>query len=290
MKILFAQDYSRSGTERMMLPIARCLRDLGHTVDILEVDKGRKIPPGFDLTLSSYDYCHVFNGASLLYLRRAKIPLGFTLHGMIHGSESWYIKLIRDVAPRWVHVLDTFTQRQLGQEEIASTHIPQTIDTLGLVPLAYPSEFTVGYLGGEYKSKRFSVIEEIARRAGVPCKGYYAKDGEWLDRLGVLRVYKGMSLYICASWNDGGPVPPQEALLCGRPVLTTPVGQMPETIVHRMEGMFFNGTVEEGVERVLEIKRDFEWYSKCARNWHLPTSRSPEVVTKQFLTAVEKIL
>jgi glycosyltransferase involved in cell wall biosynthesis len=41
-------------------------------------------------------------------------------------------------------------------------------------------------------------------------------------------LYGAIDVYVCTSWVEGGPVPVLEAMSCGRPVISTPVGHVPE--------------------------------------------------------------
>jgi glycosyltransferase involved in cell wall biosynthesis len=43
-------------------------------------------------------------------------------------------------------------------------------------------------------------------------------------------------IYLCTSYQEGGPIPPMDAMRRGLVVLTTPVGQMPERVSHGETG------------------------------------------------------
>lgn len=44
--------------------------------------------------------------------------------------------------------------------------------------------------------------------------------------------YQSIDLFLCTSISEGSPMPPFEAAACGRPVLSTPVGNLPELNKH----------------------------------------------------------
>ncbi len=291
MKIGFFYDYSDSGTERVVVPIAKAMRAAGHEIAVQVVDKGRALPPGFDRSLADLDYAHFWNLQTAGLLAPTTVPpFGFTVHGLIPGAEAGYATFIHHFRPAWVHAIDLHTHIQLGRMEIISTLIPQCIDTDGLHHLPYPEEFTLGYLGGDRQGKRFGVVEEIARSLGVPCVGW---DGDgvskpWLSRAEVLDLYAKMSVFVCASFCDGGPIPPQEALLCGRPVVTTRVGQMPSLLEPGVDGEFFDGSVEDGCRAVERVWAEWEVYSAFARDWRPPFSHRPTSVARAFLRQIEE--
>ncbi|MDB6164520.1 MAG: hypothetical protein JWL98_1952, partial [Xanthomonadaceae bacterium] len=70
-----------------------------------------------------------------------------------------------------------------------------------------------------------------------------------------LAFYRDIDVYVCASHSEGTPNPCLEAAACGVPVVTTPVGNMPELIVDGENGCFFDGTAH-GLAEKLALLRD----------------------------------
>lgn len=62
-------------------------------------------------------------------------------------------------------------------------------------------------------------------------------------------------VYVCASFQEGGPLPAMDAMARGAVVVTSPVGQMPELVVHGETG-FVCGTEEEFVRRITDLAAD----------------------------------
>jgi len=58
---------------------------------------------------------------------------------------------------------------------------------------------------------------------------------EDLDQMRFL--YGALDLYLCTSRIEGGPLPVLEAMACERPVISTPVGHVPEVIRHQGNGL-----------------------------------------------------
>lgn len=75
-----------------------------------------------------------------------------------------------------------------------------------------------------------------------------------IDRLpaqeDVAVLYNRARVLVCASTGEGGPRVAVEAMACGTPVITTPVGIMPELIEDGRNGLFFHWDADELAARI----------------------------------------
>lgn len=76
------------------------------------------------------------------------------------------------------------------------------------------------------------------------------------NRSEMNRFYQDIDIYVCASEEEGTPNPCLEAGLVGKPVITTPVGNMPELIHHGVNGLLFDVNDSERLRAHLILLRD----------------------------------
>ena len=89
---------------------------------------------------------------------------------------------------------------------------------------------------------------------------------DWLDRPADLAdLYRRMRALIAPSLSEGGPRVCLEAMACGTPVFATPVGVMPETIEHGVNGWLLPWTTEAGASMVKAVLRDSEGLRAAGR-------------------------
>jgi glycosyltransferase involved in cell wall biosynthesis len=84
----------------------------------------------------------------------------------------------------------------------------------------------------------------------------------WLERVAdaaaMARLYQNARMLICASTVEGNPRVTIEAMACGVPVLSTPVGIMPEVIVDGENGFLFPHDAGILAERIINLLEDQE--------------------------------
>lgn len=95
--------------------------------------------------------------------------------------------------------------------------------------------------------------------------------------------YRSNHALICSSRTEGGPMPVIEALACGRPVITTSVGIVPEVVVHGTNGLVYERSrqgLKSAIEGLLASPESFQ-----AMASHAPesvTSRLAEVTVLHY--------
>ncbi|HEX7829916.1 MAG TPA: glycosyltransferase family 4 protein, partial [Thermoanaerobaculia bacterium] len=124
---------------------------------------------------------------------------------------------------------------ELGREVF---HTPNGVDTNFFQPTATPRPSTplrVGWAGSlknqtsEHRGVHPFIIPAVAAVSGAElCLA--AREERWRNAEEMREFYQSLDVYVCASRSEGTPNPCLEAAASGVPVLTTPVGNMPEFI------------------------------------------------------------
>jgi len=83
-----------------------------------------------------------------------------------------------------------------------------------------------------------------------------AREETWRNRVEMLEFYRSLDVYVCASRSEGTPNPCLEAAACGLPVITTPVGNMPELIRDGENGYLVERDVGAVAERLAHLRDD----------------------------------
>ena len=84
-------------------------------------------------------------------------------------------------------------------------------------------------------------LDKEIERVGL---GRYTRRIDWVDGPEELAdLYRSSRLLVCASTSEGGPRVPLEALACGTPVVSTPVGVMGEVLEDGAAGVLCEFTM-----------------------------------------------
>ncbi len=137
------------------------------------------------------------------------------------------------------------------------------------VPVRSRRPFRVGWAGSltnhgpEHRGVR-EVIEPAAERAGVEVR-LAVREETWRDRDEMLEFYRGIDVYLCASRSEGTPNPCLEASACGLPVITTPVGNMPELIRDGENGFFAKRDPGDFAAKIVRLRDDEDLRRRMGR-------------------------
>jgi glycosyltransferase involved in cell wall biosynthesis len=265
MKILMLTDYDAGGTWNIATPVAEEVRLAGHEVTLRATGKDGCDIKDLPKHLEAWDVVHFWNIRTRRYFDPAP-PSVLTIHHLLAPpQDNAQYDALRSFAPEAIHVVDRFTQHGLGRAGFTNVvHIPQAFRHEKWEHLPPPEEFAIGYMGDAGSDKRFEVVEGIAKKLGIPCHSLLS--APWKSDAAVMDFYRKISVYVVASFCDGGPLPAQEAYLCGRPVVSTRVGMMEDVACE-----FFDGSVEDGARAVAQVREDYELESICCFEEALPT-------------------
>jgi glycosyltransferase involved in cell wall biosynthesis len=219
----------------------------------------------FDIIHSHLDYL------TLPFIKTTTTPTVLTLHGR---SDLQEFMRVYDAYPDANYVAISQSQRraQPHLNWIATIHHGIDIKSFRYHPVA--GDYLC-FLGRISPDKRPERAIEIARRAGIPLKiaakigpqdrNYYATvveplfDPPAIEFLGQLDERRkrellgnAMGLLVPIDWPEPFGMVFIEALACGTPVITCPMGAAPELLVDGVTG-FLRESVEDLVEAVRDL-------------------------------------
>lgn len=115
---------------------------------------------------------------------------------------------------------------------------------------------------GEERAALEGLVQEKGLEAQVRLVGGRTPDE-------VQRYYRECDILVMNSVVEGKPMVILEAMSYGMPVVTTPVGGIPEMVTEGQSGEFTDGTWETIVDKVLRVWEDYEVYAVAARKHSL---------------------
>lgn len=156
------------------------------------------------------------------------------------------------------------------------------IDREVFAPAEVEKDFTLGFVGRLVANKNLGYVTRIfavvatqvsrarfviagqgpeldALRRGLNRCGILDRVSfvDWLDSPADLAdLYRRMQALVTPSLSEGGPRVCLEAMACGTPVFATPVGVMPESIDHSVNGWLLPWDAEAGAAMVNGALRD----------------------------------
>jgi len=203
-------------------------------------------------------------------------------------------------------VLNQSLQRELDEAGLSSTRIPYGIDFDAFAPhpqIRINGDFVIGVCGknhGDGRKNPQGIVDVCVTLAQTRTSAHVEFCGyEWEpvaktinDASGPVtasiyhgsgkystypRFYNGIDALLITSANEGGPYPAMEALACGVPVVSTPVGWVPElAMAGSLVGavrIYDHGAVMDAVQALNEIatnrpSRDIVRATVSAYTWH----------------------
>jgi glycosyltransferase involved in cell wall biosynthesis len=204
---------------------------------------------------------------SVLARRSDRLVMGICSHTELEGARRQRgLDTLRRL-PRAVFVNNRSLEREYAPLLNVPVHYtPNGVDTGFFCPAPEPrpsrgTELRVGWAGsldnhGAAHRRFHEVIEPAVAAVPGATLVTAVREQRWRNRDEMLEFYRDLDVYVCASVSEGTPNPGLEAAACGVPVVTTRVGCMPELIEDGVNGMFFDGTVPELVDRLTRLRDD----------------------------------
>ena len=264
MRVALLAGHPNGAIDQVMQTLKVAVAPLGVEADVLCVYK-----PGFDENLDDYDLVHCgyfayFGGVENKTYR----PITANVWHVGNRNEEKVKNFLARSSICRIVVDDVMTLQQLGQENITSVvKIPLPVNPEKWHHLPTPSgEFKVGVFCNDYPYKRWQVVVQAAKKAGVKCLAFVMPEGRSNYDLDPLKdVYANVHGLISATFVDTNSLPLREALLCGRPVITTQNDGMGRVLKDGVNGYWFDGSQTDLTEKILLMKENYEALAAGAR-------------------------
>lgn len=198
--------------------------------------------------------------------RTGKLLMGICSHGELEGEfQDRGLTLLRKL-PRAVFVNSRALERAFGPLLGRPVYYtPNGVETTFFRPSPElrerrPGQLRVGWAGsltnhGPAHRGFHEIIEPSVAAVAGSSLVTAIREERWRNRDEMLDFYRGLDVYVCASLSEGTPNPCLEAAACGVPLITTPVGDMPELIRDGVNGFLVERRVED-VAGKLALLRD----------------------------------
>ena len=170
-----------------------------------------------------------------------------------------------------VHANSMMLYRELKQMHKIVYYVPNGVDE----ELFYPYEpipeernnIVVGHVGklSVMKGQEQFIKPAIERAAAVPLFHF----NDYTNAVPIENmpnVYQDMDVFIVASQEDGTPNPALEAAACGRPIISNPIGNMPEFIKNGYNGFLVEKNINAYVEKINFLRENRDKLIEMGKN------------------------
>lgn len=158
--------------------------------------------------------------------------------------------------------------------------------------LADPVPLAMLGVGRIYRRKNFEQFQRLARSARrLGYRTYLKGDHFPLSDANYIALLDRHPVYVCTSFQEGGPLPVMDAMQRGAVVLCAPVGQAMEIIEHGKNG-FLCRTDAEFTSVLETLARDPEKLKslRLASQERILQARPPEVIQDAVETALKSLI
>jgi glycosyltransferase involved in cell wall biosynthesis len=157
------------------------------------------------------------------------------------------------------------------------------------------SEYSLALARGRYFEKGFDIIKKLAER-GIKLDLFSdnsidtsnVNNHSFLNNNDLIQQYNQAAVFLHPSRFEGGSLVTLEAMACGCPILTTPVGYGPEIKNEIPNFVASPDNIEEIFAKYVIISNAREKYSKLARDYFIEY-HNPESFKKQWIEVIEGI-
>ncbi|HJQ22603.1 MAG TPA: glycosyltransferase [Blastocatellia bacterium] len=196
---------------------------------------------------------------------RQKLLVGVCSHGEIEGNRR---EVGLQTLGRWARGLFAINRRLYDECRkrfgVPVYYTPNGVDTRFYCPgtkepaggvLRVGWAGSLGNHGRDHRGYDDLIVPAVESLAGVELMTA-VREERWRGPEEMREFYRSLDVYLCASRNEGGPNPCLEAAACGVPLVTAPVGVLPELLRPGINGFFIERDVADIAEKLARLRDD----------------------------------
>lgn len=264
MRVALLAGYPSGAIDQAMQSLKVGLAGISVEADVLHVYER-----DFDKHIESYDIVQAGYYPYTLRLEgRNSCPVVANVWHIGAGNEARYANEIARMDIAHIVVDDVMTLQQLGQMGFTNvSKIPMPLNPAKWHHLPPPAgRFTAGVFCNDYEYKRWDVVVKGAKQAGVKCLAFVMPEGRSTYELNPIQdVYAKVHVLASATFVDTNSLPLREALLCGRPVISTHNDGMGRVLKPWANGFWFDGSPRDLAEKLKLCEANYEKLASGAR-------------------------
>ncbi|MBF4237346.1 glycosyltransferase family 4 protein, partial [Vibrio anguillarum] len=199
-------------------------------------------------------------------------------------SEGWseYILSISNVKPIVIHNYVDISPNDINREKNTILFLGAFIKRKGIYELLracsmLPLDFHLHLCGSGEDARVEDMVTELDLKERITFHG-------WVGNEDKKKLLASCSVMVLPAFNEGLPMTIIESMACEIPVLTTPVGAIPELIVDSISGYLVEpGEVSElasKLEFILSSPQELQDVVKTAKNIYTENFTSLQVLPK----------
>jgi len=214
--------------------------------------------------ISVHDPCELF--APHKYWKIINIPFTINIYVWSDFLRKYWIRhKTLNLLKKAKNVITTSEEMNniLKKRGINSKIIRTTTD-LPIISNKKSKEISLTTIANNHYRKNFKLLKKINKFCSKNNIIFDMKVGlNQYSRTEYVKFIDSHSVYICTSFQEGGPLPAMDAMARGLVILTTPVGQIQEIVKGKGNGFICNN-LKEFEEKILFLSKNIKILNKMA--------------------------
>jgi glycosyltransferase involved in cell wall biosynthesis len=213
----------------------------------------------FDISPTKYDVYFTYGYSFIKRLVKAGVPYKKRITGLTAHRDKSILQ------PRMKEAYATHANSKLLLKFLKTMHnntyyLPNGVDEEMFHPIKpipkYRDNIVIGHIAKENPLKGHNdYIKPAIEKAGADHFYHHVNHLNKVPHEQMVPMYQEFDCFIVASIEDGTPNPALEAAACGRPIISNPIGNMPEFIKDGYNGFLLpDRNVDDYVRKIIWMR------------------------------------